>query len=77
MGRIMAPRIRERLKLDLNTKPEGMTLRPRRGGLALDREEALYYDVIIGSGSRMPGLFGIDDWATPRGAGQCGNGLSR
>ncbi len=65
MGRIMAPRIRERLKLDLNTKPEGMTLRPRRGGLALDREEALYYDVIIGSGSRMPGLFGIDDWATP------------
>ena len=29
------------------------------------REEALYYDVIIGSGSRMPGLFGIDDWATP------------
>ncbi len=65
LGRIMAPRIRERLKRDLNTKPEGMTLRPRRGGLALDREEAQYYDVIIGSGSRMPGLFGIDDWATP------------
>ena len=65
LGREVAPLIRERLKLDLNTKPEGVSIRKPRGGLALDREEAQYYDVIIGSGSRMPGLFGIDDWATP------------
>ncbi len=65
-------KIRERLALDFNTRPEkrygfGGSGGPRTSppGISISEEEAAYYDVIVGSGTGLPGLSGVHAWTTP------------
>ncbi|MDA2933486.1 hypothetical protein MYX82_03995 [Acidobacteria bacterium AH-259-D05] len=66
-------KMKERLSLDFNKKPEkrygfGSSGGPRTPppGVSISAEEARYYDVVIGSRNiRSPGLGGANAWATP------------